>query len=80
MATKSKLDKETLLDVYNNEYFKINKILQETTGLWPYRSRFDKFIRRFIVLFVLGVVSVPHVRKAKFFYTRALHYNKIIAK
>lgn len=55
------MDSKILKDVYNNEYFKINRVLQETTGLWPYQSRLQKLIRRCIVLFVLGIVTIPHV-------------------
>ncbi|KAJ8682708.1 hypothetical protein QAD02_018500 [Eretmocerus hayati] len=53
------MDLETLNSVYDNEYLKINKILQELTGLWPFGSKKQNFIRRVIALSTLSIIIMP---------------------
>ena len=54
--------------VYDNEYFRINKLLNLSTGLWPYRTGIFRILQRFIVTCVLGGVTVPHVSITCFDY------------
>lgn len=58
----SRIDIKTINDVFDNTYFKINKVLLELTGIWPYQKIFDARLKQFIVIFILSIFSYPHVR------------------
>ncbi|NP_001177547.1 odorant receptor 146 isoform X2 [Nasonia vitripennis] len=57
----SSLNSKIINEVFDNTYFKINKILQELIGIWPYQKRFDALIKQFIVILILSMVAMPHI-------------------
>ena len=54
--------------VYDNEYFRINKILNLSTGLWPYNVGTPRIIVRLMVACTLGIATIPHVSITCFDY------------
>lgn len=50
------------MDVYNSDYFIVNKLSLTSIGLWPYQNTKTKFISRIFITLAMIAVIVPHVR------------------
>lgn len=69
MSTRGKkeIKQEVMSDqdldkVFDNEYYKIIKLLLINSGLWPFQSNFGKYARRLIIILSLCMILYPIVR------------------